>query len=91
MAGPRLEVNSPQLFLTEAAGIDPVVAFFMADGTPYNSCSVALDDFVLNRMIDQNNICAVRKLLHGPDITRRSLLCLKANDYKGTDGNIYWT
>jgi hypothetical protein len=51
------------------ASIDPGVAALFADGTLCYFCSAAVDDSVINVLVEQTNIPATQRLLDGSDIT----------------------
>jgi hypothetical protein len=57
-----------QVILMGVASIDPVVAAVFADGTPCDFSSAAVDDSVINVLVEQTNISATQRLLDGSDI-----------------------
>jgi hypothetical protein len=63
------EGNQPKLIFTGVVGIDPRVAAMLADGTPHGFFSSVIDDFTLNGMVGETNVCATQKLLDESDAT----------------------
>jgi hypothetical protein len=61
--------NQHQPIVMGVASIDPGVAALFVDGTPYDFCSAVIEDRIINGLLDETNVSATQKLLHGSDIT----------------------